>query len=124
MEQPDEIPQIRADIGALQRQMRQLLEAFAVMRQAAPTAAMPPAPKAQVFPTVPIASGSIQAPLREELHLLLETVRSQAEEVGALRARVRQLEHGHDLPADAFNPDEHAHTLRILLRALRDDDAR
>lgn len=124
MEQPDEIPQIRADIGALQRQMRQLLEALAVMRQAAPTAAMPPAPKAQVSPTVPSASGSVEAPLREELHLLLETVRSQAEEVGTLRERVRQLERGRDISADAFNSDEHAHTLRILLRALRDDAAR
>ena len=117
MEQANDIPQIRADIGALQRQMRQLLEALAVMRQAAAQ----PAQQAAMVPTAP---GTAQAPLQQETHRLLETLRNQAEEVGMLRERVRQLEHARDLAADASNPEEQAHTLRILLRALRDDAAR
>jgi|GEM_PF-3584978 len=120
MEQANDIPQIRADIGALQRQMRQLLEALAVMRQAAAQ----PAPTLTQPAMVPTAPGTAQAPLQQETHRLLETVRSQAEEVGMLRERVRQLEHARDLAADASNPEEQAHTLRILLRALRDDAAR
>lgn len=132
MAHEDELAQIQNDILSLKRLTRQLLELVAVVREepaatlSAPTStpSTPPtpledeatAPTARTRDTRPITDDLI-APLYAENARLIDLVRAQAEELGALRERVQALDAAQAQPPD---PRARARALQALLQALQD----
>ena len=143
MSPADEIEQLRADNRALQQQVRQLLEQLvgsypqqtptAQATQAAPAPAPqptpPPAPQPRPAPAAAQATTIAQDERPDRLQLLLnhiytengrliDIVRSQAEELGALRERLRSLEAARERHAAVR--DRQAAALQTLVATLQE----
>jgi hypothetical protein len=143
MSPADEIEQLRADNRALQQQVRQLLEQLvgsypqqtpaAQATQAAPAPepqpTPPPAPQPRPAPAAAQATTIAQDERPDRLQLLLnhiytengrliDIVRSQAEELGALRERSRSLEAARERHAAVR--DRQAAALQTLVATLQE----
>ncbi len=136
MSPADEIEQLRADNRALQQQVRQLLEQLvgSYPQQTPPTqaaqAAPAPAPQPSPAPAAAQATTIAQSDERpDRLQLLLnhiytengrliDIVRSQAEELGALRERLRSVEAARERHAAVR--DRQAAALQTLLATLQE----
>lgn len=146
MTQEDQFTQVQADVNALKRQMRQLLEVMAAVQEQATasreaqrpssTRSESSAPPFESMEQTPLpaayqrrsalassthsaesrSSDATLGPIYAENARLVDLVRAQAEELGTLRERVRRLE-------DARRQDREpvAITLRALLHALREE---